>query len=69
MSERYWQSSLGVLALLGGLWAAPALAQDYSAGKTPTQLFASHCSACHKSPGGLAKGRDARSLTSFLKEH
>jgi hypothetical protein len=49
--------------------AAAAQAQDYSAGKTPAQLFASDCSGCHKSPQGLAKGYDVRSLTSFLREH
>src|SRR5262249_14646522 len=46
-----------------------ASAQDYTAGKTPAQLFASDCSACHKTPQGLAKGRDVRSLTGFLREH
>ena len=46
-----------------------AAAQDFSAGKTAPQLFASDCSACHKSPAGLAKGRDARGLASFLREH
>jgi hypothetical protein len=49
--------------------AAVAQAQDYSAGKTPAQLFASDCSGCHKSPQGLAKDGDARSLASFLREH
>jgi hypothetical protein len=49
--------------------AATAQAQDYSAGKTPAQLFASDCSGCHKSPQGLAKGYDVRSLASFLREH
>ena len=42
---------------------------DYSAGKTPAQLFAGDCSACHKTPRGLAKDRDARTLASFLREH
>jgi hypothetical protein len=47
-----------------------ALAQtDYSAGKSATQLFSSDCSACHQSPQGLAKGRDASALSSFLREH
>jgi hypothetical protein len=47
-----------------------ALAQvDYSAGKSGPQLFSSDCSACHQSPGGLAKGRDAYTLSSFLREH
>jgi hypothetical protein len=42
---------------------------DYSAGKTPQQLFASDCSACHRSPQGLASGRDAHALAGFLREH
>jgi hypothetical protein len=47
-----------------------ALAQkDYSAGKTPEQLFTSDCSACHASPQGLGLRRDARNLTAFLREH
>jgi hypothetical protein len=53
------------LAIAGGA----ALAQDLTAGKSPAQLFGSDCSACHRSPGGLAKGRDSRALASFLKEH
>jgi hypothetical protein len=67
-----------VLACVGG-WLAlgatvalpgAALAQtDYSRGKTPPQLFASDCSACHRSPQGLAAGRDARALTAFLHDH
>jgi hypothetical protein len=48
---------------------AVAQAQDYSAGKTPAQLFASDCSGCHKSPQGLSKDGDTRSLASFLREH
>jgi mono/diheme cytochrome c family protein len=35
----------------------------------PAQLFVSDCSACHKSPAGMAKGRSVSSLTSFLREH
>ncbi|MBV9234909.1 MAG: hypothetical protein JOZ94_03665 [Xanthobacteraceae bacterium] len=57
---------------LSAMLAAPgaALAQvDYSAGKSAPQLFSSDCSACHQSPGGLAKGRDASALASFLREH
>jgi mono/diheme cytochrome c family protein len=53
------------VALTGGT----ALAQDFTAGKTPAQLFGSDCSACHRSPGGLGKSRDVRELTAFLAEH
>jgi len=63
---RRWPIIVGILAL-----PSLALAQgtDYSAGKTPAQLFSGDCSACHKTPRGLAKGRDARTLASFLREH
>ena len=58
--------SIGVVVALPSL----ALAQiDFSARKTPEQLFASDCSACHPLPQGLGRGRDARSLTGFLHEH
>ncbi|MBV8747484.1 MAG: hypothetical protein JO134_20840 [Xanthobacteraceae bacterium] len=57
---------------LSAMLAVPgaALAQtDYSAGKSAPQLFSSDCSACHQSPRGLGKGRDASALGSFLREH
>ena len=57
---------------IGFVVASPALALaqvDYSARKTPEQLFASDCSACHPAPQGLGRGRDARSLAGFLHEH
>ena len=61
----------GLVIILGLVTAsATAYAQtDYSAGKTPAQLFSGDCSVCHKSARGLAKNRDARSLASFLREH
>jgi mono/diheme cytochrome c family protein len=65
--------SFRVLGLsLGGavVWPGIALAEvDYSAGKTPEQLFVANCAACHQSPQGLGPARDARSLTGFLREH
>ena len=65
VSARRWLS-VGAVILLPGM----ALAQtDYSAGKTPPQLFASDCAACHQSPQGLARGRDAGTLTGFLRDH
>jgi hypothetical protein len=69
VSMRYWKTSLGTLAVIGALSAGPTAAQDFTAGKTTAQLFQSDCSACHKSPAGLAKGMDARSLAGFLREH
>lgn len=66
VSRRFWPFILGVAIMTSG---AAAFAQDYTAGKTPAQLFASDCSGCHKSPQGLAKGKDTKSLASFLREH
>ena len=42
---------------------------DFSAGKTPEQLFDSDCSGCHRSAEGLARGRPVDVLTEFLREH
>lgn len=68
MSARLWKLSVGVLTVLAGSGGV-AVAQDFSAGKTAAQLFASDCSACHKSPAGLAKGQSTGALVSFLREH
>lgn len=38
-------------------------------GKTPAQFFASSCAVCHQSGQGLAKGRGAGTLASFLRQH
>jgi hypothetical protein len=57
---------------LGGLLAlasAAAPAQDFTAGKTPAQLFGSDCAECHRTANGLAKNRDVKSLAGFLREH
>src|SRR6476659_8865238 len=45
--------------------AAPALT-DYSAGKTPEQLYNTDCSGCHPSPHGLAHALSAAQLASYL---
>jgi hypothetical protein len=59
-----------IIGLSAGLAAAPALAEDFTAGKTPAQLFRSNCGACHHSPNGLVKERgDVGGLTAFLREH
>lgn len=57
---------VGAMALPGMVFAQPT---DYSAGKTPAQLFSGDCSSCHQSPRGLAKAQDQRGLTNFLREH
>jgi hypothetical protein len=58
---------LGFLLILG----IPLRAQEnLDSGKTPAQLFASDCAACHKSPQGLAaKGDGILGLENFLREH
>ncbi len=63
-----------ISTLIFGFTAAfvivPALAEDFTAGKTPAQLFRSDCSACHRSPNGLVKERgDVSGLAAFLREH
>src|ERR1700759_568025 len=57
-----------VLLLVG--WYAPALAQEnLDAGKSPSQIFAGTCNACHKSPRGLLKTVSPSSLPGFLRQH
>src|SRR5258708_11165808 len=59
-------------ALRPGYFAAPearAQAQNLEAGKSPSQIFAGTCTACHKSPRGLLKTVPAGSLQSFLRQH
>src|SRR5579863_168126 len=60
--------SLLVLASLCAL-AAPARAQNIDEGKSAAQLYAATCSACHKNPSALAKGRFRATLASFLQDH
>ena len=60
-----------VTLLIGDLTAAPAHAQvtNLEAGKSPSQIFAGTCTACHKSPRGLLRTVPAGSLPSFLRQH
>ena len=59
-----------VIALTGALAVTGARGQqDLDAGKTGPQLFAQDCSACHRSPQGLAKTVSGGSLVSFLRQH
>src|SRR5579872_1269050 len=46
-----------------------AQVQNLEAGKSPSQLFAGTCNACHKSPRGLLKTVSPNSLPGFLREH
>src|ERR1700674_5598536 len=60
-----------VTLLIGGLatGAAHAQATNLEAGKSPSQIFAGTCTACHKSPRGLLKTVPASSLPGFLRQH
>jgi hypothetical protein len=71
-SGRWFRVFLRRWLSIGAVVVSPSMAlaqKDYSAGKTPEQLFTSDCSACHPSAQGLGQRRDARSLTGFLREH
>jgi hypothetical protein len=59
---------LGTVAVIG-VGRMPADAEDFDAGKSAPQLFASDCSSCHRTPYGLAKRMNSWSLDSFLREH
>jgi len=58
-----------VTLLVGCLTAGVARAENLDAGKSPSQIFSSTCSACHKSPRGLLKNTPASSLPGFLRQH
>jgi hypothetical protein len=60
-----------VMLLIGCLAADQAQAQatNLEAGKSPSQIFAGTCNACHKSPHGLLKTVPAGSLPTFLRQH
>ena len=55
--------------VLAFLVAGAGAQESLDRGKTPAQLFASQCSACHKSPRGLAKSGGLFGLDGFLREH
>ncbi|HKA75270.1 MAG TPA: c-type cytochrome [Xanthobacteraceae bacterium] len=58
-----------VLAGMLMLDAGPVRAQDLDAGKSGQRLFATNCAACHRTPRGLAKGRNRILLFYFLRQH
>ena len=68
--RRYLLALGTAVALTAPLLATTAAqAQNLDQGKTAPRLFADSCSACHRSPRGLAKGRYRFTLMMFLKEH
>jgi hypothetical protein len=60
-----------VMLLIGWLTTERAQAQatNLEAGKSPSQIFAGTCNACHKSPRGLLKTVPVGSLPGFLRQH
>jgi hypothetical protein len=60
---------LSAATTVGHAQRAQTQGENLSAGKTPAQLFASDCAACHRSPAGLAKGRGPGQIANFLIEH
>src|SRR5258708_35696768 len=62
--------SLPAVTLLIGCFAVIRWRpQNLEAGKTPAQIFAGTCNACHKSPRGLLRTVPAGSLPGFLRQH
>jgi hypothetical protein len=62
--------NLATVTLLIGCWAIwPARAQNLEAGKSPSQIFAGTCTACHKAPRGLLRTVQPGSLPGFLRQH
>src|ERR1700684_3292590 len=63
---------LATVTLLTGWFAMSpvwAQTQNLEAGKSPSQIFAGTCNACHKSPRGLLKTVSPGSLPGFLRQH
>ena len=63
--------SLATVTLLIGCLTAAAVraVENLEAGKSPAQIFAGTCNACHKSPRGLLSSVPASSLPGFLRQH
>jgi len=62
--------SLATVTLLIGCFAViPVQAQNLEAGKSPSQIFAGTCNACHKTPRGLLRTVPAGTLPGFLRQH
>lgn len=58
-----------VMLVAAGFAADPVHAQNLEAGKSPSQIFAGGCAACHKSPRGLLKTVSPSALPGFLRQH
>jgi hypothetical protein len=67
-----WMSGRALVwatVMLGLFLTTPAGAQNLEAGKSPSQIFSSTCSLCHKGPRGLLKGVPPGALPGFLRQH
>lgn len=62
-------SVLIIVAVIGFRSPLSARAEDFDAGKSAQQLFASNCSSCHHTAHGLARRMNSWSLNAFLREH
>jgi hypothetical protein len=60
---------LAAVGLLIGTTPVLAQVQNLEAGKSPAQIFAGTCTACHKAPRGLLKTVAPGSLPGFLRQH
>src|SRR5262249_57058074 len=63
-------SCAGVALVVGCRTAVAVRAvENLEAGKSPAQIFAGTCNACHKSPRGLLRSVPPSSLPGFLRQH
>jgi hypothetical protein len=58
-----------VMLLIGCFTPIPLWAENLEAGKSPSQIFAGTCSACHKGTRGLIRTVAPGSLPGFLRQH
>ena len=59
-----------VAAVAFAMFPTMALAQvNIDQGKSAADIFSSVCTACHKTPRGLAAGKNSLMLSAFLREH
>ncbi len=66
MSSRYIWLTFGSLSVF---FTSAGAQENLDRGKTPAQLYASDCAACHKSPQSVTKTDSVFGLESFLSKH
>src|SRR5262245_15897977 len=69
LKRRVCRTGLASAIIVAFLGSSAGSQESLDRGKSPGQLFALHCSACHKSPRGLAKSGGLFGLDGFLREH